>query len=66
MSKLTAGLADWLDHRTGFRSLRRQAFDEPLPPGTGWWFTLGSLLLFGLATAGLVLLMCCGSRYLAG
>ena len=49
MSKLTAGLADWFDHRTGFRSLRRQAFDEPLPPGTGWWFTLGSLLLFGLA-----------------
>ena len=48
MKKLTASLADWLDHRTGFRSLRRHAFDEPLPPGTGWWFTLGSLLLFGL------------------
>ena len=41
-------LADWLDNRTGFRFLRHHALDEPLPPGTGWWFTLGSLLLFGL------------------
>jgi ubiquinol-cytochrome c reductase cytochrome b subunit len=41
-------LLDWLDNRTGFRSLRRHALDEPLPPGTGWWFTLGSLLLFTL------------------
>ncbi|NQW04040.1 MAG: cytochrome b N-terminal domain-containing protein [Acidobacteria bacterium] len=39
---------DWLDHRTGFRDLRHHLFDEPLPPGTGWAFTLGSLLLFGL------------------
>jgi len=44
-----ARLADWLDSRTGFRSLRRHALEEPLPPGTGWWFTLGSLLLVGLA-----------------
>jgi ubiquinol-cytochrome c reductase cytochrome b subunit len=42
-------LADWLDDRAGIRMLRRHALDEPLPPGTGWWFTLGSLLLFGLA-----------------
>jgi len=42
-------IADWLDHRTGFRGLRRHLLDEPLPAGTGWWFTLGSLLLFGLA-----------------
>jgi ubiquinol-cytochrome c reductase cytochrome b subunit len=42
-------LLDWLDDRTGFRGLRRQALEEPLPPGTGWWFTLGSLLLFGLS-----------------
>ena len=48
MKRLTALVADWLDNRTGFRSLRRHALDEPLPPGTGWWFTLGSLLLFGL------------------
>ena len=48
MRRLTALVADWLDNRTGFRSLRRHALDEPLPPGTGWWFTLGSLLLFCL------------------
>jgi ubiquinol-cytochrome c reductase cytochrome b subunit len=43
-----AALADWLDDRTGFRRLRKHVLDEPLPAGTGWWFTLGSLLLFGL------------------
>jgi len=42
-------LADWLDHRTGFRAARHHLLDEALPPGTGWAFTLGSLLLFGLA-----------------
>ena len=36
---------DWLDARTGFRSARRVLLDEPLPPGTGWLFTLGSVLL---------------------
>jgi ubiquinol-cytochrome c reductase cytochrome b subunit len=41
-------LADWLDDRTGFRALRRHLLDEPLPAGTAWWFTLGSVLLFGL------------------
>ena len=45
---LWSRLLDWLDNRTGFRGLRRHALDEPLPPGTGWWFTLGSVLLFGL------------------
>jgi ubiquinol-cytochrome c reductase cytochrome b subunit len=45
---LWSRLADWLDNRTGFRELRHHALDEPLPPGTGWWFTLGSVLLFGL------------------
>jgi len=39
---------DWLDHRTGFRTLRHHLLDERLPVGTGWWFTFGSLLLFGL------------------
>ena len=42
-------IVDWLDDRTGFRSLRRHLLDEPLPAGTAWWFTLGSVLLFGLA-----------------
>jgi len=39
---------DWLHHRTGFRTARHHLLNEPLPPGTGWWFTLGSVLLFGL------------------
>jgi len=46
---LWAGLVDWLDDRTGFRKLRHHALEEPLPAGTGWWFTLGSVLLFGLS-----------------
>lgn len=41
-------LLDWLDHRTGFRAIRHVLLDESLPPGTGWAFTFGSLLLFGL------------------
>lgn len=49
MSALARAVADWLDDRSGFRRLRRHLLDEPLPAGTGWWFTLGSLLLFGLA-----------------
>jgi ubiquinol-cytochrome c reductase cytochrome b subunit len=43
-----AALLDWLDDRTGFRIIRHHLLDEPLPPGTGWFFTLGSILLFGL------------------
>lgn len=38
-------LTDWLHSRTGFRSARRVLLDEELPPGTGWFFTLGSVLL---------------------
>ena len=33
-------------------TLRHHLLDEPLPAGTGWWFTLGSVLLFGLDRAG--------------
>jgi ubiquinol-cytochrome c reductase cytochrome b subunit len=36
---------DWLHGRTGYRTAVRLLLDEPLPPGTGWFFTLGSLLL---------------------
>jgi ubiquinol-cytochrome c reductase cytochrome b subunit len=39
-------LLDWLDTRTGYRSLRARALDEPLPPGTGWAFTTGSVVAF--------------------
>lgn len=37
-------LADWFDSRTGYRSLRARLLDEPLPPGTGWTFTTGSVV----------------------
>jgi len=36
---------DWLNERTGYRAAQRVMLDEPLPPGTGWLFTLGSVLL---------------------
>ena len=38
-------VVDWLHARTGFRTARHALLDEPLPPGTGWFFTLGSVLL---------------------
>jgi len=38
-------LLDWLHDRTGIRTIRELLFDEPLPPGTGWFFTVGSVLL---------------------
>lgn len=37
---------DWLDDRTNYRAARKHLLDEPLPPGTGWWFVTGSVLLF--------------------
>jgi ubiquinol-cytochrome c reductase cytochrome b subunit len=48
VSRRVAALLDWLDDRTGFRVIRHHVLDEPLPAGTAWWFTLGSVLLFGL------------------
>ena len=42
-------MRDWLDSRTGFRSLVRHLLDEPLPSGVGWWFVTGSVVLFLLA-----------------
>lgn len=38
-------LLDWLHSRTGVRTAQRAVLDEPVPPGTGWFFTLGSVLL---------------------
>lgn len=37
---------DWLHHRTAYRTALATLLGEPLPPGTGWWFTFGSVLLF--------------------
>ncbi len=39
-----AALLDWLDSRTGYRSLVRRALYEELPRGTGWPFTTGSIV----------------------
>jgi ubiquinol-cytochrome c reductase cytochrome b subunit len=44
-----ARIREWFDARTGLGTLRRVLLDEPLPPGTGWLFTLGSVLLGLLA-----------------
>ena len=38
-------LLDWLDDRTGYRAALRHLLEEPLPHGTGWAFTTGSILL---------------------
>ncbi len=38
-------LLQWLDARTGFRTARQVLLDEEIPAGTGWVFTLGSVLL---------------------
>jgi ubiquinol-cytochrome c reductase cytochrome b subunit len=43
--KLLDGVVDWLDSRTGIRTARKHLLDEPLPPGVGWWFVTGSILI---------------------
>ncbi len=40
------GLVDWVDARTGVRSLSRQLLDEPIPGGARWAYVFGSGLLF--------------------
>lgn len=50
----------WLDSRTSYRTLLHHALDEPLPKGTGWFFTSGAVLLFLLGVqllTGVVLTM---------
>ena len=46
MKRTLGRLADWIDSRTGWRSVRAHVLDEPIPEGTGWWFTTGSVVLF--------------------
>jgi ubiquinol-cytochrome c reductase cytochrome b subunit len=38
-------LADWLDHRTGYRHLMHEALDEPIPGGVRWRYVFGSALV---------------------
>lgn len=42
---MRAKVGQWLEDRVGFRDFARKNLDEPLPAGTSWWQTLGSLLL---------------------
>lgn len=42
-------LKDWLDLRLGWYGFVRKNLDEPMPPGVGWWQTLGNLLMTLLA-----------------
>ncbi len=37
---------DWLDNRTGFRSLLHEALDERIPGGARWAYVFGSGLLY--------------------
>ena len=51
---------DWLDHRTNYRAAKAHLLDEKLPPGTGWWFVTGSIMLLLLGVqliTGIVLAM---------
>ena len=43
-------LKEWFDSRTGYRALVDTILHEPLPRGTGWFFTTGSIvtLLIGV------------------
>jgi len=38
-------LKDWLELRIGWWGFVRKNLDEPMPPGVGWWQTLGNLIL---------------------
>jgi ubiquinol-cytochrome c reductase cytochrome b subunit len=44
-----ARLLAWLDARTRYQTVRHVLLDEEIPAGTGWIFTLGSVLLGLLA-----------------
>lgn len=53
-------LRDWMDLRLGWYGFVRKNLDEPMPPGVGWWQTLGNLLMTLLVfqfTTGIALAM---------
>ncbi len=49
LSRDRPGIKDWLELRLGWWGFVRKNLDEPMPPGVGWWQTLGNLLLTLLA-----------------
>jgi len=38
-------LSDWLELRLSWKGFIQKNMDEPMPPGVGWWQTLGNLLM---------------------
>ena len=42
-------LLNWLDHRTGYRTLVHEALNEPIPGGAKWKYVWGSTLTFVFA-----------------
>ena len=42
-------LLNWLDHRTGYRTLMHEALNEPIPGGAKWKYVWGSTLTFVFA-----------------
>ena len=45
-SSPVSGWIEWLDRRTGIRSLLHHALDEPIPGGARWAYIFGSGLLY--------------------
>lgn len=45
LKRARPSLGDWLDLRLGWWGFVRKNLDEPMPPGVGWWQTLGNLIL---------------------
>ena len=43
--RFALNVLQWLESRTSYRGVQRTLLEEELPPGTGWFFTLGSVLL---------------------
>ncbi len=41
---MIARVLDWMDSRTGYRAILDAILHEPLPRGTGWFFTTGSVV----------------------
>ena len=44
-AKVLHGLKEWLESRFGVFGFAKKFLSEPMPPGVGWWQTLGSLVL---------------------
>ncbi|HYO26119.1 MAG TPA: cytochrome b N-terminal domain-containing protein [Lacipirellulaceae bacterium] len=47
---MVKNLSDWLDNRTGYRSLVHAALYEPVPGGSRWRYVWGSTLVMAFAT----------------